>query len=245
MNWFQALTNILICKALQLAGRLEYPLSILPKKNYIIRIDIDKLCEEISTSLVRRSQKKESELFNKFGKLREDVLAEGDILNMSMNLLGGKFKSKHIKFNPVKEATKIWDGKESIFYYKYHSFIQNLSQVTPIFFNVRDLHNQSIPYQRSKDKDVTKLISKLNIKAIETEGKYEFNGKSIVSHEPTLLNYWHVEFQIKDIENNLVSNTKSAWKKNVVEMALKHVISINASKECTEIIKIPTIYFKK
>ena len=27
-----------------------------------------------------------------------------------MNLLGGAFKYEHIKFNPLGEAAKIWDG---------------------------------------------------------------------------------------------------------------------------------------
>lgn len=245
MNWFQELTNILKCKVLQLTGQLKYPLSILPQKSYVHRIDIDALCKEISIFVVRRSQKTGADLFNKFGKLREDALSETDLINMSMNLLGGAFKLEHLGFNPTKKATRNWDGKASIFYSKYHDLVQILPHTTPIFFNVLDIHGQNIPYQRSKDKDVNKLMAKLNIKPLETDGKYELYAKSVVNHEPTYLNYWHVEFQIRDVENNLVSNTKSSWKKNVAEMALKHIISVHASLDCAEIVAIPIIYFKK
>lgn len=208
-------------------------------------MDIDTLCKEISIFVVRRSQKTGTDIFNKFGKLREDALSETDMINMSMNLLGGAFKLEYIEFNPTKEATRNWNGKEPVFYSKYHTLIQTLPHTTPIFLNVSDVHNKNIPYQRNKDKDANKLMVKLNIKPLETDGKYELYAKSIINHEPTQLNYWHVEFQIKDVENNLVSNTKSSWRKNVAEMALKHIICVYASVDCAEIVAIPAIYFKK
>jgi hypothetical protein len=245
MNWFQELTDILKCKVLLLTGRLKYPLSILPKKHYVRQININKLYEEIPLIVVRRSEKTQEKLFNKFGILREDAFSETDIPNMSINLLGGKFKSDYIRFNPTKEATKTWDGQEQIFYSKYHPLVQILSEVIPIFFDVINLHNLTFPYQRNKDKDVNKLIEKLALKPVEIEGKYQFQGKSVISHEPTQLNYWHVEFQIKDIEDNLISNTKSAWKKNAAEMALKNVICVSASMTCNKVVDIPLSYFTR
>jgi hypothetical protein len=181
MNWFQELTNILKCKALQLTGQLKYPLSILPRKNYVPRIDIDALCKEMTIFIIRRSQKTGTELFNKFGKLREDALSETDVINMSMNLLGGAFRTEYIEFNPTKEATRNWNGIEPIFYSKYHTLVQTLPHATPIFFNVLDLHDKNIPYQRSKDKEVNKLMAKLNIKPLETDGKYALNARSIIN----------------------------------------------------------------
>ena len=115
----------------------------------------------------------------------------------------------------------------------------------PIFFEVEALNHKTIPYQRDKNKEANKLLQILNITPHEEDGKYVFDSKSVISHEPTKLNYWHVEFQLKDIEDNLISNTKSAWKKNAEIMALKHVISSNASLDCREIIPIPKNYFNK
>ena len=177
--------------------------------------------------------------------MREDALSETDVINMSMNLLGGAFKLEHIQFNPTKEATRNWNGTEPIFYSKYHALVQTLPHAMPIFFNASDLHDKNIPYQRTKDKDATKLMVELNIKPLETDGKYELQAKSIINHEPTQLNYWHVEFQIKDIENKLILNTKSSWRKNVAEMALKHIVSMSAFTDCPDIVDIPPIYFKK
>ena len=104
MNLLQVLIDIFICKGLWVTGRLKYPLSILPKSQYIQRINIDKLYRDISLIIVRRSDKPKEEVFNKFGIMREDVITRGDIPGMSMNLLGGKFKYEHIRFNPVGEA---------------------------------------------------------------------------------------------------------------------------------------------
>lgn len=244
MNWFQALIDIFKCKALRLKGELDYPLSILPKKYYIRQMDMNKICTEIAPIIVRRSEKKQDEVFNKLGSLLENVFSEKEIPNMSMNLLGGQFKSEHIQFNPTKEATKIWDGQELIFYSKYHSLVQKLTTTTPIFFDVENIHNITLPYQRSKDKSISKLIDALYPKPMEKEGIYELKGKSLVSHEPTLLNYWHVEFQIKDFEDKLIKDTKSAWRKNVIETAL-NIICENASMNCKDITAIPSAYFKK
>ena len=245
MNLLQVLIDIFICKGLWVTGRLKYPLSILPKSQYIQRINIDKLYRDISLIIVRRSDKPKEEVFNKFGIMREDVITRGDIPGMSMNLLGGKFKYEHIRFNPVGEAAKTWTNNEKIFYSQYRKCVNLLPLTTPIFFEISNLHNIDFPYPRSKDKDLEKLMNALQIEPIESDGKFELHGKSSISHEPTRLNYWHVEFQIRDFENKLIEKIKSTWQKDAASMALKHLISINASLECPHISEIPKSYFYK
>ena len=207
-------------------------------------MNMDKMCKKQHLLLFVVQKKKQDEVFDRLGSLLEKVFTEKEIPNMSMNLLGGQFKSEHIQFNPTKEATKIWDGQELIFYSKYHSLVQEFTTTTPIFFDVENIHNITLPYQRSKDKTFSQLIEALYPQTVEKEGKYELTGRSLVSHEPTLLNYWHVEFQIKDFEDKLIKDTKSKWRKDVVETAL-NVICENASMDCKDITAIPLTYFKK
>ena len=246
MNLLQALINILVCEGLRLMGRLDYPLSILPENHYIPRINIDNLCKNVPLIVVRRSDKPKEDIFNKFGMMREDsdAILKHEIPGMSMNLLGGAFKYEHIKFNPIGEAAKIWDGYEKVFYFRYRKSINLLPIATPIFFEVANLQGIEFPYQRNRDKESTKLMDILGIQPREINGKFELLGKSYISHEPTRLNYWHVEFQIRDVENNLIEKTKSAWQKEAANSALSHIKS-NASSVVSNISDIPKSYFCK
>ena len=244
MNLLQELIDILKCKVLLVTGRLDYPLSILPKNQYIERIDIDKLYKHVPLVVVRRSDKPKEEIFNEIDLLREDVITKSDIPRMSMNLLGGAFKQEHIKFNPIGESCRIWDGSEKVFFSNYRKSIRLLPVATPIFFEVANLHDKEFPYKRNKDPTSNKLMNALAYKPSETEGKFILYGKSYISHEPTLLNYWHVEFQIKDFEKKLIEKAKSAWQKEAAESAFLH-IQTSALPECPNIKEIPKSYFWK
>lgn len=242
----QELINILIWKGLRLTGRLNYPLSILPKNHYMSKINIDTLCKDISPVVVRRSTKPKEDIFNKFGLMREDsdIISRSEIPGMSMNLLGSAFKYEYIKFNPIGEGTKIWSGSERVSYFRYRQSFNVLPIATPIFFDVANLHDIEFPYKRNIDKEAVKLMGFLGIKPLEIDGKFELFGKSYVKHEPTCLNYWHVEFQIKDVQDNLIEKAKSAWQKEAANSALAHIQS-SASSEYLNIPEIPKSYFCK
>ena len=244
MNLLKELIDTLICKALLATGGLDYPCSILPKNQYIARINVDQLCKDIPLVVIRRSDKLKQDTFNKFGTIREDVITRSDITGMSMSLLGGYFKIGHIRFNPTGEAVKIWNGYENVLYLKYLKSVHLLPVTTPIFFAVIKLHNIDLPYERNKDKDLLKIMNALKMNPTEVMGKLELHGKGYISHEPTRLNYWHVEFQIRDFENKLIEKAKSAWQKEAANSALLN-IQTNALFECPDISNIPKSYFYK
>ena len=246
MNLLKALIDTLICKGLWIIGKLNYPLFILPKGFYITRMNIDSLISGISSiTIVRRSNKSKQETFNKFGMVRDDAILDNEIPGMSMNLLGGMFQSDFIYLNPTKDASKKWDGSEIVLYSKYRKLVQKIPVTTPIFFEVKKLHNITFPYNRIIDKDTRKLVNSLDIKPIEDSGHFKFLGRSVIIHEPTRLNYWHVEFQILDIMNQQVTNTSSNWKKTVAKIALSDIIKVNALMDCPNLEKIPETYYRK
>jgi hypothetical protein len=222
----------------------NYPLSILPQTENVTQMDIDALCEALTLFTIRRSDKLHVDIFKKSGNLREDALNAREIINMSLNLLGGAFKTEHIQFKPTGEASKIWDGRESIVYSQYHNLVEHIPQVIPIFFEVNKLHNIEIPYNRTKEKELSKIISAFELNPMETNGVYQLVGKGVISHEPTRLNYWHVEFQIQDFQKKKIKDISSAWKKEVAESILKNIIKY-ATSECGEIAIIPESFFIK
>jgi len=242
LNLLKGLQNTLLCKYYQLRGKYNYPLSILPKKSYRHIIDIDNLLTEGDFFLVRRSDKSVNETFNELNILREDAILVKDVPGMSLNLLGGEFKSEHIMYSPKDNGSKRWKGERVYFFIDFKKSYVILSNPVHIYFPVKKLHGKTFPYYRGKDDHTKKIISALNLKP-EQNGKYKFTGSSRITHDPTNLNYWHIELELKDDNGDRIKNASSAWITSAAQEALGHFITGSAKNTIPVIEPIKTKFY--
>jgi hypothetical protein len=207
ISTFQRKINSLWC-------RFNYPKDIIPSSEYVQDFEIDSLIDfGHNYCIVRRSNKSDDETFDEYGQVREDAIIAslGRVHGNSMNLLG-YFKTKYICYNQPNEAGKSWKkATDEKLWETYKSQLTYIKNSTPIFYNLKDIHKQPIPYKRplSSDKGFKKFIEELPIKG-KIEGGVAFcDGHSHIVHVPTKLNYWHIEFHVKDIQGKPLKKTKN------------------------------------
>lgn len=228
-NLLKELSNICLYSYFSLTKEHPYPLSILPRKKFIVKIDLEGLSSDNNEYyLVRRSNNGADDTWNAdTGILREDAILVEDIPCLSLNILGAKFKVPHIKFQPKGEASKPWKG-ESINFYTYKDSYKVDTVGSPIYFKLKDLHNRTFPYERVKDSGIKGFIAQLKL-AINSNGKYPFQGSTKVIHTPNNLNYWHIELFLFDHGEKLIKDAEAAWKKDAA-MAFGHMMSGSAKR---------------
>lgn len=246
MNWLKGL--IVMFNRKYWNKSKDYPNCILPYLHYKLRIEensINQLVNEENCVIVRRSDKSEVDSFNELDILREDIISDKSTPNLSMNLYGSKFTNEHLKFRCFGNAIKLWEG-EKIKFSEYNACYSILESHSPIYFLIKDLHNKIFPYYKTDDTETQKLLKILGLNIQSENGKVKFNGKSSVIHSPNKLNYWHVEFQIKDIQEREINKTNSAWQKSAAQYAYNDIIVMSAKKNPPKYIySIPSeIYLK-
>jgi hypothetical protein len=241
LTWWKEFRNICLCKLYIVLPNKIYPFIIIPKVSYIFPINIDGL-----NVIVRRSNKTEDKTFDEIGYLREDALISkiDQFPNLSMNILGGKFETKHIRYKAkIGIATERWNEKERVLLIDYKDKWETWSNAIPIYFLLNDIHNIEFPYLRnSKDEETKKLRKAFSF--LEQGDKTRFFGKTFVEHEPIKLNYWHVELKLKDIRGDNIKKTDSAWKKMAAENALKDILLIKGRAKILKNQIIPGIFYK-
>jgi hypothetical protein len=246
LTWWKEFRNICLCRLYIVLPNNIYPFIIIPKVSYIFPINIDELSQSGDFVIVRRSNKTEDKTFDEIGYLREDALISkiDQFPNLSMNILGGKFKTKHIKYKAkIGIATERWNEKERVLLIDYRDKWETWSNAIPIYFSLNDIHNIEFPYLRdSNDKETKKLKEIFSF--LEQGIKTRFIGKTFVEHEPIKLNYWHVELKLKDVRGDNIEKTDSAWKKTAAENALKDILLIKGRAEILKNEIIPDIFYK-
>ncbi|RIV27490.1 hypothetical protein DYU11_04070 [Fibrisoma montanum] len=205
----------------------RYPKALIPSNRFKDKIDLSLVKSNIL--LVRRSDKPYNEIFDELGLLREDAFHEKEVLDMSLNLLGGKFRIKDIKFNPKNEAAKRWTGQKSSIY-KIYKFIEILPSSMPIFFWYSSINDKTFPYRKPKNQVQESLIKHLDID-LSKQGKntlIDVEARTFVAHDPTLANYWHIEVRFNDKDNIQIprKSVQSAWGKDLAKAALREVICV-------------------
>jgi len=225
------LKNFLLYNYYTSIGKYKYPNSILPKNYYRRIIEIDKILKTQELITIRRSKKKENEIFNDCGILRDDVIIDKDIPGLSMNLLGSKYKINYIKYVPkIKtKATEEWNGIEAVYISEFFKCYSVLDEYSAIFFNVSDLHNVNIPYNKKKDDSVIQILRKLSLKyEISENGQIKSEGKALVEHVPIYLNYWHLELKLLDFNGNQISKASNQFNKHIVSFMLLQYLKVKA-----------------
>ena len=246
----KVLRNILLCSFYRLTGKLNYPSRILPKTFFKNLIDIDFLFGSQRVYFLRSSDKPQDLTFNNLGDtftLKEDNINYSEIPNLSVNLIGGRFKIRHAKFklDINSEACKHWDGKSSVFLSEHLNNYSVSSTFCPVFIDPKYIHDLNIPYDRPQDKHVDNLLKALEIDIKPDNKKYHFKGRLKFVSVPTNLNYWHVELRIYDFNNEPINYRSSNWTKELCRQILSDVICVNAFPLVPSFVSIPNKYFKK
>ena len=191
-----------------------YPHSIVPRKGFLKRICVERLLESYPFWVVaRRCDDPSPFAISSDGSkriLKDDVLGN-NLLQMSVNLLGGSFKYSHFSYLPKLEVVKdAWDGEllpKLPLEPSYYNVLENFSIV---YFYVGKVNGFVYPYT----KDIKNIDEYTNIKSeaevikerenlkIEEEIVGAFKGLENqqtqvhahlkVNHAPNLYNYWHM-----------------------------------------------------
>lgn len=209
--------NTCLNKLSSFVGIIAYPICIIPKKRFEQYINIDELLSDNEYIIVRRSEKPQNEIFDEFGWLREDALVNTyrEVPGLSMNILGGNFRPRHIQFNPKGDAAKEWAKDiDSSLWYKYIWNVKYLWNTTPIFFKLSEIHRNEFPYQRNADTNLNKILNSLNLTPKVIDGKALIKGVSVLKHSPNKLNYWHIEFHLNDGIKEINQTIKGSQVKN-------------------------------
>lgn len=232
----EVLKDIFICRILRILRKLNYPKAIIPKLSYVPIINIDSLfTHNKNVYLVRKSSREFDETFNRVGEdfyLREDVINHKEIPpGLSLNLLGGKFKTKHLKFRTLNSANNQWNGEEEIFLSDNIKNYEFSDIYVPIYLHGNEMHRQTIPYNRPKDRNSELELRKFSssFENIELKGDtYNLKGHSKITHVPTILNYWHVEFILFDYKSDRLEKKSANWIKEFCGQVVQNLIVANA-----------------
>lgn len=181
-----------------------YPVDIIPKSNFKY-LKFDKLNRLPNIYIVRRSEcQSYSETFVNGLVLQKAILGLRGykaLSGLSMNLLGGKFKSKHIKYLQKGIASKDWEPGKKVEYKTCLSDVIKLDIYIPIYISLDKLHNVCIPYVRKNNSDVKNMMVDAFKSAYTNKPILKLNGKIRLEHKPINLNYWHIELKLDEDPN--------------------------------------------
>ena len=190
----------------------NYPTSITPKHGYHPRIDISKLLKVYPhLAVVRRCDITEPFAFSSTGNkriLKDDVFKSINPLQLSVNLIGGKFRIKHLSYKPILgKLTDLWDGVSELTSPINEDSYNVVPEYTPIYFRVKEINKFAFPYKKHFDSyaslnswkqkisnkqkehfEICKIITE-EISPKNTELEVQATLKT--NHYPTLANYWH------------------------------------------------------
>ena len=197
--------------------RNKYPLRILPRSNYRPRLPMRKLLIDYpNLAVVRRCKYRNPFAISESGNrktLLHDAL-ELNLLEMSVNLLGGRYKMKHLPYNPERELVlKEWDGCALRPLPIPKTDYNCLTEWGSIAFRVTDVNQFVFPYLKYIDKkqyaqlmqaaqtiqEKEKIVLKEAI--VGVFGKAENNMTKVyarmhVNHHPNPMNYWHMQMDV-------------------------------------------------
>lgn len=186
-----------------------YPVEILPKKKYELRLDILSILKVYPNLYVsRRIDGAKDDLTIEFDGdrvLSDRALNNVCTANFSVNLLGALFDTnRHIHYRPFMGAfTDNWDGSELQFEISDDMY-EKKEPCFAVYYNVKDFlefpMKQTVQFQKENDyiafraKATTNGSDEKYFKAFEKGETIEFPVTQRANHMPTCCNYWHVTF---------------------------------------------------
>ena len=170
-NWLTAVIIFLRCKYKQLLHNLKYyPCKILPRKSFILKLNIENLNNTKTLYLLRRNDFSLEDTFDDKGYLREDVLDYKQSDDMSWNLLGGEFEVKHMHYTTSKPGSDDWEG-DTINISEYKGCFNYIEDCNPLYLPLRKIHGITIPYI-TKDKILKEKIKRSNLYPLKRMTRY-------------------------------------------------------------------------
>jgi len=199
-----------------LVGIVSFPLKIIPKNKYKQGFDLNQIPNRKRVIIVRRSLQG-ANTFDRYGAVREDALINGleDVPGLSLNVLGGFFKPKHISYIPTKKAGKEWIKGEKYLWFKYIKFVIYKFSSVPIYFFFEEIHNKPFPYSKANDSKFKAFIAKHSVPNTVSKNQANVYGACIIRHSPAKLNYWHVELELLDIESRYTDAATTITRKSI------------------------------
>ena len=199
---------------------LNYPIEIIPKATYKTCLNIDDLLSKYRELLVLRlvpGYKKDYLVEGSNSQEYSEKIFSNTIWNLSMNLLGGKYKFSHSPFLPLSDAIKDWNGEEVDISY-YNNLYKKENSSFFVCFYVKDIHKVTYPFSKTFEtqqecdtfKNNASIVLKNNDAINETiADKFKQNGLTVtvpvfmkIFHRPNFLNYWHVTLDSKRPDND-------------------------------------------
>jgi len=183
-----------------------YPAEILPRQEYVLKMDMPKLIEAYpDLYVVRRIDGDKRSLVVKFDG--DDVLLDlaytSMVANLSVNLIGGPFVvDSHLSFHPTnKEITKDWNGEEVEI-----AILEGNYEVKepcfPVYYKAKDFLEfpsfQEMTFHKENDfivfktKSVDNPLHEVYLNGFKKGETIKLPVKKLVNHAPTFCNYWHV-----------------------------------------------------
>lgn len=248
-NLLKVLKNILLCSFYRLTGKLKYPVRILPKTYYKNLIDIDTLIGGQNVFFLRRSDESHINTFTQLGDtyiLRDDFFGNNEIPNLSINLLGGRYKTKHAKYklDIHSEAALSWDGESAVFLSDHLNNYSIVKEFSTIYIDSTNIHDVTIPYGVPENPHYRKLLSAFGKDSQVKNGRYHVEGKIKFVPAPTNLNYWHCELKIFDFGNEVIEYKSVNWVKELCGQIIKDVIIVNSYSSISSLTPIKSKIYK-
>ena len=206
-------------------SKAPYPKEIAPQKGYTNFMTIKDLLKVYpDLAVVRRCDMESPYADSATGEhsaLRPEVIPN-NVIGLSVNLVGGVFEFKlHGAFNPETEIVyKDWDGETYVNFPLHQDEYSEKDPICPIFFQVSKIDKLTLPYTKTINqqeyasiKNKASEIQKKEDLFIEGAMISEFgkapNGQTDVrayvkvNHHPTILNYWHVQFDCYEADSEV------------------------------------------
>ena len=158
-----------------------YPQSIVPQCNYRYRLPMRKLLADLpELAVVRRSSMKDPFAYSSSGnvkELRTDAIE--DLQEMSVNLLGGSFKMKHLPFAPSLDLVKDeWDGHSEPSFPLSEGDYKVEEEWGIIGFRVSVVNSFAFPYTKAVDKKDYANVVKVS-ERIRKREKLDIDGEIV------------------------------------------------------------------
>ena len=228
---------------------MVYPEEIVCRSAYKAKIPLEDLHSDEFCVTRRIVGKVADNVEYQNGKPVLDPDCLGNIVEMSVNLLGGPFLPEHTLWIQEGEGKQPWDGIKDVKIENYPGCYR-LHDGEYVFYKATLLHHASYPnaYQL-KNKDQYKAYHNALKKKIETSFKEgaitNISVTLTLDSAPSNLNYWHFEMLTFLTGTSVELKNDSSYRKLIFSHILCHVLCKEFQQKDTTTCKITRdIYIK-
>lgn len=195
--------------------------------------------------------------------LKENALGP-NLISMSVNLLGGAFKRKHLCFRPQRHLVKTdWDGKSIPNAPIESNSYSVLNATIPVYFRISEINKFAFPYcshitasnyhqyKLNANKIKTRYNLDIEDEIIGSFG-YENNNMTLayarayINHHPNILNYWHMQMDVyTTVDNKLIDYEDNSGEAKRIRRSLREHISRIAIERLDKRYNINQIFYTK